>query len=196
MAGRRCALESLDLNFVATPIDGLWEVQTRPHGDARGGLTRTFCAQAFAAHLQPGIQFVQTNLSRTEARATVRGLHFQRAPLLEAKLVRCLRGAVHDVVVDLRAGSPSFGRWHAVRLDEHEELELLIPPGCAHGFQTLSDRVQMLYQHSAPYTPASEGGVRHDDPALAIAWPLPVGLVSKRDRCHPLIDDQFQGVQL
>lgn len=184
------------MDFRPTPIEGLWEIHTAPRGDERGRFTRLFCAQAFAEVVRPGLRFVQTNVSVTPLQGTVRGLHFQRPPVPEAKLVRCLRGAVHDVVVDLREGSPSFGRWHAVRLDGENETQLFIPEGCAHGFQTLTGDVQMLYQHSAPYTPACEDGLRHDDPALAVPWPLPITLVSERDRALGTLTDAFRKVNL
>lgn len=178
----------------ATPITGLWEVQTEPRGDERGQLTRLFCTELFA-DIRPDLRFVQTNLSYTAQRGTVRGMHFQRAPALEAKLIRCLRGRVFDVAVDLRSGSPTFGRWHAVELSQDNQRQLFIPEGCAHGFQTLCDDVELLYQHTAAYSPDCEGGVRHDDPILAIAWPLPVSVLSERDRLHPLIAPNFSGVQ-
>ena len=183
------------MRFQRTPIAGLWEITTQPRGDERGRFARLFCASAFTEIGRPGLQFVQTNLSETPIRGTVRGLHFQRAPALEAKLVRCLRGAVQDVVVDLRTGSPTFGRWHAVTLSADNDRQLFIPEGCAHGFQTLTPDVQMLYQHTAAYTPSCEGGVRFDDPSLAIAWSAPIALVSERDRALPVIDDLFVGVE-
>lgn len=181
------------MNFEPAPLAGLHVVTTAPQGDARGRLTRVFCAQAFAA-MRPGLRFVQVNLSRTALRGTVRGMHFQRAPALEAKLIRCVRGCVFDVAVDLRPASPTYLQWHGVELSEDNEHELFIPEGFAHGFQTLTDDVELLYQHTAPYAPASEGGVRHDDPCLAIAWPLAVTTLSERDRGHPLIDDRFSGI--
>lgn len=182
------------MKFHPTPLAGLWEIETAPRGDERGQLTRLFCRDELAA-IRPGLQFVQVNLSATTHRGTVRGMHFQRGPALEAKLIRCLRGRVFDVAVDLRAGSPTFGRWHAVELAEDNDRQVFIPEGFAHGFQALTDGVELLYQHTAAYAPDFEGGVRHDDPALAIAWPLPVSVVSARDRAHPLIDSQFPGVQ-
>jgi len=182
------------MKFHPTPLSGLWEIETAPRGDERGRLSRLFCRDELAA-IRPGLQFVQVNLSATTHRGTVRGMHFQRGPALEAKLIRCLRGKVFDVAVDLRAGSPTFGRWHAVELSEDNDRQVFIPEGFAHGFQALTDGVELLYQHTAAYTPECEGGVRHDDPALGIAWPLPVGIVSARDRAHPLIDSQFPGVQ-
>lgn len=182
------------MTFEPTPIAGVWDITTVPRGDERGRLVRVFCEQSFAP-VRPGLRFVQVNLSATARRGTVRGLHFQRAPALEAKLIRCVRGRVFDVAVDLRAGSPTFGRWHAVELSADNDRQIFIPEGCAHGFQALTDDVELLYQHTAPYTPDCEGGVRHDDPTLAIAWPLPVTVLSDRDRALPLIDPQFTGVQ-
>ena len=172
------------MKFHATPIDGLWEIETAPHADARGSLTRLYCATTFD-EVAPGLRFVQVNHSITARRGTVRGLHFQRAPALEAKLVRCLRGSVFDVTLDLRAGSKTFAAWHAVELSASNQRQVLIPPGCAHGFQTLTDDCELLYQHSARHTPDCEGGVAHDDPRLCIAWPLPVAELSARDRAWP-----------
>ncbi len=174
------------MKLIDAPLAGVWTVQTAPRGDTRGRLTRLFCIEAFAT-VRPGLRFVQVNHSVTALRGTVRGLHFQRAPQADAKLIRCLRGSVFDVAVDLRPGSSTFGQWHGVELTEHNEYEVFIPEGCAHGFQTLSDDAQLLYQHTAAYAPDCEAGLRHDDPALAIAWPLPVTLVSDRDRSHPTL---------
>jgi dTDP-4-dehydrorhamnose 3,5-epimerase len=176
------------MQIEATPIAGLWLLRTRPVADTRGSLTRLYCADALHA-VAPGLRFVQTNHTLTHRRGSVRGLHFQRAPALEHKLVRCLRGAVYDVAADLREGSATFGQCFGVEL--HGELQLLIPPGVAHGFQALRPGVEMLYQHSAAYAPQHEAGVRHDDPALAIRWPLPVSEVSERDRNHPLLKHGF-----
>lgn len=188
---------TMKMKFSQTPIAGLWEIETLPLADARGSLRRLFCEQEFAAMGRPDLRFRQSNLSHTARRGTVRGLHFQHAPALEAKLIRCLAGSVFDVVVDLRPDSPTFLRWHSLLLHGDEEVQLFVPEGCAHGFQTLSDDVQMLYQHSVCYSPADEDGLRHDDPALAIAWPLPITEVSARDRQHALIDPgTFGGVRL
>ena len=181
------------MKFERTTIEGVWEIATAPRADARGCLTRVFCAEAFG-RVAPGLRFVQVNHSITEKRGTIRGLHFQRAPAAEWKLIRCLRGRVFDVAVDLRGGSSTFGRWHAVELSEDNEREILIPPGCAHGFQALADHCELLYQHSEPYAPDREDGVRHDDPRLAIAWPEPETAMSPRDRAFRTIDADFQGV--
>jgi dTDP-4-dehydrorhamnose 3,5-epimerase len=170
-----------------TPISGVWQVHSAPHADARGSFTRLYCAEAFDLAM-PGLCFVQTNLSITYHRGTLRGLHLQRSPSMEYKLVRCLRGRIFDVAADLRRGSPSFGRWFAMELCEDEPTALLIPPGVAHGFQALSDGAQLLYQHSAAHVPQLEAGVRHDDPRLAITWPLPVSHLSPRDRALPWLE--------
>ena len=182
------------MKFHATPIDGLWEIETAPHADARGSLTRLYCTTTFDA-VAPGLRFVQVNHSSTARRGSLRGMHFQRAPALESKLVRCLRGRVFDVAVDLRAGSKTFARWHAVELTEGNQRQVLIPPGCAHGFQTLTDDCELLYQHSARYTSAVEGGLAHDDSRVGIRWPLPVMELSARDLGLPRIDAGFEAVK-
>ncbi|MEO5882764.1 MAG: dTDP-4-dehydrorhamnose 3,5-epimerase family protein [Caldimonas sp.] len=182
------------MKLQATPIVGLWEVETAPHRDERGSLTRLFCAEAFAA-TGPDLRFVQVNHSVTRRRGTIRGLHFQRPPASEWKLIRCLRGRVFDVAVDLREASPTFARWHAVLLGADNQRQILIPPGCAHGFQTLDDDAELLYQHTAPYTPALEDGVRHDDPRLAIAWPEPATGLSPRDLGFRPLDATFEGLR-
>ena len=182
------------MKLSATTLAGLWEVETAPHRDERGSLTRLFCAEAFAP-VAPGLRFVQVNHSITRRRGTIRGLHFQRPPAAEWKLIRCLRGLVFDVAVDLRRGSPTFGRWHAVLLSGDNQRQILIPPGCAHGFQALADDSELLYQHSAAYDPALEDGVPHDDPRLAIAWPEPATHLSPRDRGFRRVDADFEGVR-
>jgi dTDP-4-dehydrorhamnose 3,5-epimerase len=184
------------MKLLATPIAGLVEVVTEPSVDARGSFTRISCVDELAA-LAPGdeagLRFVQVNLSRSQQRGTLRGLHVQRGANAatrrrEAKLIRCLRGAVWDVAVDLRPGSPTFGRWHAIELHEHCQRQVFIPPGVAHGFQTLADDSELLYQHTAAYAPGLDAGVRYDDPQLAVAWPLPPQRVSARDLALPWLD--------
>lgn len=182
------------MKLLSTPLSGLQVVETAPLADPRGSFERLFCDKEWAP-LRAGLQFPQVNLSTTAERGTVRGMHFQREPATEAKLIRCVHGHVFDVAVDLRVGSPTYLRWHAVELRADEPRELFIPEGFAHGFQALSDNAQLLYFHTAPWTPAREGGLRHDDPRLAIAWPLPPMNVSDRDRAHPPIDGMFTGVR-
>jgi dTDP-4-dehydrorhamnose 3,5-epimerase len=183
------------LDVSDTPIPGLRLVRAQRLGDARGHLARLFCAEELrlAGWSAP---MAQVNLTLTRQRGTVRGLHYQRPPDAEIKLVRCLRGAVWDVVVDLRSGSPTFLQWHAEVLSADNLASLLIPQGCAHGFQALSDDVEMLYMHSAPYVPASEGGVSASEPRLAIPWPLPITEMSGRDLAFPLLTKSFEGIAL
>lgn len=178
-----------------TPIAGLMLVETRPVGDARGNFSRLFCARELEPLHLPG-PIAQANLSRTAEPGTVRGMHFQRPPKAEAKLIRCLRGRVLDVAVDLRKGSPTYLKWHAVELAPGNNLAFYLPRGFAHGFQTLEPDCEMLYLHTEFYSPEHEGGLRHDDPALGIAWPLPVVGLSGRDAAHPLLDTDFVPLEI
>jgi len=178
-----------------TSLPDLYEIETSPHLDQRGRFTRIFCEQELAA-IRPRLHFPQINVSETRHRGTLRGMHYQSPPAAEAKLIRCLRGRVFDVAVDLRAGSPTFLNWHAVELSEDNERAIFIPEGFAHGFQALTDDVQLLYMHTTPWSPGTESGLRHDDPSLAIVWPLPVLQLSERDRQFAPITPAFCGVEL
>lgn len=179
--------------IIDTTLPDLKVVIRERRGDERGFLSRLFCTDELAAAgWRRGI--AQVNQSLTHRAGTVRGLHFQRPPDAEAKLVSCLRGRVWDVAVDLRAGSPTLLRWHAEELSPDNGRALLIPEGFAHGFQVLAPDSELLYLHSAPYSPVSEGGLNAADPRLAIDWPLPVGERSARDQSHPLLTDDFQGI--
>jgi len=176
------------------PCKGLKLVQFQPLGDDRGSLTRLFCFQDLRA-IWPGA-IVQINQTHTAKQGTVRGMHFQKPPHAERKLVICLRGEVWDVAVDLRAGSSTFLQWHAETLSAANRRAMLIPEGFAHGFQTQSDDVEMLYFHSAAYAPEAEGGVSPTDPRLAIPWPIPIASLSGRDQSHPPIDQNFRGMSV
>lgn len=183
------------LDAVALDLAGLFRIGRQRLGDARGSLSRLFCADELAEQGWSG-PIAQINHTHTRSRGTVRGLHFQHPPHAEMKLVSCLRGEVWDVAVDLRAGSPTFLQWRAERLSAENGQALLIPAGFAHGFQTLSDDVDMLYCHSVAFQPGAEGGLHPQDPALAITWPLPVAQLSERDASHPAITPAFQGLHL
>jgi dTDP-4-dehydrorhamnose 3,5-epimerase len=176
-----------------TPIAGLVLVESRFQHDERGAFARLFCAEELSPLLDAR-RIVQVNQSTTQRVGAVRGLHYQNFPHAEMKLVRCTRGRVWDVVVDLRRGSPTFLQWHAELLSAENRHMLVIPEGCAHGFQVLEADSEMLYLHTEFYRPDAEGGVRHDDPALAIDWPLPVRDLSARDRQHALITPDFVGL--
>lgn len=172
------------MRFVELPIAGAFEIVLDPHMDNRGHFMRTFSVSEFAGH---GLEteFVERSLSYNRRSGTLRGLHFQAAPFAESKLVRCSRGAAFDVIVDLRRGSPSFGVWHGIEISADNHRMVYIPRGLAHGFQTLCDETEMDYMITPVYHPASSGGIRFDDPDLAIDWPLPVQCISARDLALP-----------
>ncbi len=177
------------MRFTETPLAGAWLMDLDPHLDERGSFARIFCDRTFAdrgltAH------WPQINLSHNPHRGTVRGLHFQAAPHEEAKVVRCVRGAIFDVLVDLRPGSPTRHRWFGATLDAEQGKALYIPPGCAHGFQVLEPDSEVLYFMSAPYEPAAARGLRWNDPTLAIAWPLPdEARLGPRDAALPFLSE-------
>ena len=176
-----------------TSLAGVVVVETTPVHDARGAFMRMYCEQELTAVIGDR-RIVQINHSRTRSAGAVRGLHYQLHPHAEMKLVRCLSGRVWDVVVDLRAGSPTFRQWHAEQLTADNARMLVIPEGCAHGFQTLEADSELLYLHSACYAPDAEAGVRWDDPHIGITWPLPVTDLSERDARHPLLTHNFSGL--
>ncbi|ODT95601.1 MAG: dTDP-4-dehydrorhamnose 3,5-epimerase [Rhodanobacter sp. SCN 67-45] len=182
------------MKFHITPLADLTVIETTSIADERGQFSRVFCAAEYSA-LRPSLHWVQINVSCTYDKGTVRGMHFQYPPAAEAKLIRCLRGRVFDVAVDLRAGSPTFLHWHGVELDQDGTSQFFIPEGFAHGFQALTDDAQLLYLHSAAWNREKEGGLRHDDPTLAISWPLPVTRISNKDRNLPSVkESRFAGI--
>lgn len=172
------------MRFSELAVRGAYLIEPEPRGDERGLFARVFCAREFGARgLVTG--WAQCNTSMSVQKGTVRGMHFQRPPHAEVKLVRCTAGAIYDAIVDLRAGSPTYGRWCGVRLDADSRNMLYVPAGFAHGFQTLEANTEVHYMVSAFYEPAAEGGLRHDDPSVGIEWPEAVTVVSDRDRMHP-----------
>ncbi|MEW5725700.1 MAG: dTDP-4-dehydrorhamnose 3,5-epimerase [Thermodesulfobacteriota bacterium] len=181
------------MKFIETSLPGAYVIEPEPFQDRRGVFTRLFCRRELEKiGLAKDIQ--QVNHSLTRERGAVRGMHYQRPPRAEVKIVRCLRGAVFDVCVDLRRESPAFLHWHGEVLTGADPRLLFIPEGCAHGFQTLEEDTELLYFHTEFYAPDHEAGLRYDDPALGIRWPLqPTGL-SERDQSHPLIGPGFLGV--
>ena len=183
------------MNIHPTPIADLVMAESKSFKDERGAFARLFCEQAFSSVLG-GRKIVQINHSCTETLGAVRGMHYQHAPHAEMKLVRCLKGRVWDVAVDLRPKSPSYKRWYAKELSPQNAYMMVIPEGFAHGFQVLEAGSELLYLHTASYKPESEGVVRHDDPALGIVWPLPVTHISLRDSSQAYIDTSFRGIVL
>ncbi len=181
--------------FNPTNLNGSFTIDVEPFRDSRGFFTRTFCENEFAAQ---GLvkHFVQANHSGTEGKGVIRGMHFQHAAFCEVKLVKCIQGAIFDVIVDVRAGSPTFLQWFGAELSAENKRMMYVPAGFAHGFQSLSDYSEITYMVSAFYNKESEGGIRYDDPAVNIAWPLPVSLVSDKDLAIPVIDANFKSVTI
>ncbi len=183
------------MKVIGTPLNGLRLVLTRPYRDPRGSFARLYCQETLAAYTNAR-PLEQINLSVTTAAGSIRGMHFQYPPYAEFKLVQCLAGRVYDVAIDLRHGSSSFMQWFATELSPDTGNALLIPPGFAHGFQTMTENCQMLYFHTESYHPESEGAIAYNDPKIDIHWPLPVTEVSDRDLQHPFTDNRFSGIKL
>ena len=174
------------MRFNPCALEGVLLVELEPHRDERGFFARGFCAEEFAARGLPAT-VAQANVSYNHERGTVRGLHYQVEPAPEAKLFRCVAGAIYVVVVDLRPGSSTNGAHLGMELDAERGAALYVPPLCATGYQALTDGATALYFVSSPYAPECERGLRYDDPALGIDWPLPAARVSEKDRSWPLL---------
>ena len=181
--------------FTETPLAGSYVIVPKPFEDERGWFFRNYSEDAFAA-LGLYTAWPQMNHSFTKTKGSIRGMHFQYPPHSEVKLVRCIAGVVQDVIVDLRQGSPTFLQWFGTELSAANRQMLYIPTGFAHGFQTLTNDCELLYQHSTIYQPGSEGGLRYNDERINIHWPLEVSVISERDIGHPLIEVGFAGVVL
>jgi dTDP-4-dehydrorhamnose 3,5-epimerase len=178
------------MRLISRPLPGMMVLETEPHADERGFFARCFCREELAAlGLDPAI--AQGNLSFSEHAGTLRGLHYQLGSSAEAKIVTCLQGALHDVVLDLRPASPTFGRYAAVELTPKNRRIVVLPEGCAHSFLTLKPGTLMLYLVTAAYDPVRERGVRWNDPAFAITWPYPPQVISPRDAALPDFDPGF-----
>jgi dTDP-4-dehydrorhamnose 3,5-epimerase len=175
------------VHFTETDVVGAKVIGPNPHGDDRGRFMRAWCAREFAEN---GLDFlpVQANMGFSVRKGTVRGMHFQDARAPEAKLVRCTRGAMFDVVLDLRPDSPTYRKWYGTELTAENGRMLYVPEHCAHGYQTLEENTEMYYMTSAFYTPNAARGVRFDDPAFHIEWPLVATAVSDQDRNWPLVE--------
>lgn len=182
------------LNLSSTKLNDVFIADTNYLSDARGAFARLFCKNELAATLQ-GREIVQVNFSSTKSCGAIRGIHFQHPPYSEMKFVRCVKGRVWDVVVDLRRNSPTFMKWHAEELSQYNARMIIIPEGCAHGFQALEAESELLYLHTEYYTPDAEDGLAYDDPLLNILWPLSVTEISERDKRHPKLDQNFSGIQ-
>jgi dTDP-4-dehydrorhamnose 3,5-epimerase len=181
--------------FKSTPLAGAFVVRQEPRADERGFFARAFCAREFA---EAGLEcnFVQANNTLTLRKGTVRGFHYQLPPAAEVKLVRCIAGAVFDVIVDIRPDSVTYKKSFGARLDQENRHMMYVPRGCAHGFISLTDDAELSYMVSAYYDPKQERGLRHDDPAFDVNWPAAVTGISAKDGAWPDFDAQFHGVDL
>ena len=175
-----------------TKLQGVHVVENTVLGDVRGSFTRWFCPKELSKILGDR-SIKQVNHSVTAKKGSIRGMHFQKSPHAEMKFVRCIRGRVLDVALDLRPSSKTFLQYHAEELSPDKNKMLVIPEGCAHGFQILEDNTELLYLHTGFYEPASEGGINYADPLTAIKWPLPVADISDRDANYSLLDKSFKG---
>ena len=183
------------MQFIETPLKGLYLIQLKILKDDRGFFARTFCKEQFST-IGFDKEFVQFNHSFNTLKGTIRGMHYQKPPFAETKLIRCTQGSVYDVAVDLRKGSPTYLQSFGVELSAENMICILIPEGFAHGFQTLEDNTSLIYHHTSYYTPNTEGGVRYDDTALNIPWPLPPINISLKDLSYLLIDQNFKAINL
>ena len=181
--------------FHETALKGAYIIDLEPFRDERGLFARTFCQREFAA-IGHHKEFVQFNHSHSNQAGTLRGLHYQKTPYAEIKLIRCIKGSVFDVIVDLRQQSPTFLQHVGVELSEQNMRMIYVPEGFAHGFQTLQDHSELIYHHTAFYTPDFDGGVRYNDPKLGIVWPLALTTISEKDKNLPLLSDAYTGIVL
>lgn len=179
--------------FTETALKGSYIISLKPFSDDRGWFARTYCKKEFGT-IGHDKEWVQMNHSFTKEKGTVRGMHFQHPPFSEIKMVRCIAGAVLDVIVDIRKDSPTFLQHVVAELSAANKQMIYIPEGFAHGFQTLAENTELVYHHSEYYQPGVEGGLKYNDPILNIEWPLPVMNVSERDNSHLLLDGNFKGV--
>lgn len=179
--------------FTPTTLAGSFVIDLQPFSDERGWFARFYCEKEFEqiGHTK---KWVQLNHSTTYSKGSIRGMHYQLPPFREIKMVRCIAGAVYDVIIDIRKDSATFLQWFGTELSAANKRMLYIPEGFAHGFQCLTDNCELIYHHSEFYTPNAEGGIRFNDPAIPIQWPLPAGTLSARDAGHPYLTDDFKGI--
>ena len=183
------------MNFESTGLSGSYIIDIFPVEDERGWFVRTFCKDEFnkIGHAK---EWVQMNHSCTNEAGTIRGMHYQKPPFSEIKLIRCIAGKIFDVIIDLRQNSETFLKWFGIELSAENKKMIYIPEGFAHGFQALTDNCQLIYHHSAFYTPGFEEGIKYDDKKINIAWPLAVTKISERDNNHPLLNSNFEGLNI
>ena len=181
------------MKFYPTSLRGAYVIEPEPFQDKRGIFARLFCKKELEA-IRHKKNVVQINHSRTSKRATIRGIHYQRPPKAEIKIVKCIHGVVFDVIVDLRKESPTLLQWHGELLSAENMKMMYVPEGFAHGFQTMEENTELLYLHTEFYSPEHEGGLRYDDPMLNISWPLETTEISQKDQEYPFISNDFEGI--
>jgi len=181
------------LTILPTPLAGAVVVETNSFQDERGSFSRFFCSEELSCYWG-NRSLVNINFSSNVSKGTLRGIHTQRAPAAEMKMIRCIRGCLFDVIVDLRAGSPTFLQWFGVELSASNQRMLIVPEGCGHGFQTLDDSTDALYLTTARYQSEAEMGIHYADPCVGISWPLPVSSISDKDRLSPFLPSNFAGL--
>lgn len=179
--------------FTETQLEGSYLISLTPFGDSRGWFARTYCKKEFA-QIGHHKEWQQINHSYSTKKGTIRGMHYQLAPYNEIKMVRCIAGAVFDVIIDLRKNSPTFLKWFGAEISAENKSMLYIPGGFAHGFQTLTNNAELVYHHTEFYTPVAETGVRFNDKMIDIKWPLPVSEISEKDNSFPLLISTFKGL--
>ena len=174
--------------FNELPLQSAYTIDLDKREDERGYFARLFCLEEFK-NQGLDISIVQMNTTLSKKSGTIRGLHFQRPPKMETKIVRCIRGSIWDVLVDIRESSPTYGKWYGAELNDNNRTMMYVPKGFAHGFQTLADNVELLYLHSEFYSKKNEGGLLYADKTVNIDWPLPVSDISERDKVHPMLSE-------
>lgn len=183
------------MNFTETTLKGAYVIEPIKLIDERGGFSRTFCKEEFK-NIKHTKEFVQFNQSFNLQKGTIRGMHFQQPPFCEIKLIRCIKGSVYDVIVDIRNSSPTFLQWFGIELSDLNMKMIYVPEGFAHGFQTLEDNSELLYHHTNFYVPSSEKGIRYNDEMINIHWPLAVSMISEKDKSYPLLTNSFKGITI
>jgi dTDP-4-dehydrorhamnose 3,5-epimerase len=183
------------MKYCETPLKGAYTIELEPYQDNRGLFARTFCKKEFQK-IGHNKEFVQFNHSATIQKGTIRGMHYQVPPGAEIKLIRCIRGKVYDAIIDIRYQSPTFLKYFAIELDEENMKMIYVPEGFAHGFQTLENNTQLIYHHTQFYNPGHERGIRYNDPAIDIKWPLEPVNITEKDSSYPLIDNNFKGIKI
>jgi dTDP-4-dehydrorhamnose 3,5-epimerase len=181
------------MTFTPAGLQGAYVIDLKPFSDDRGWFARYYCKNEFS-EIGHQKEWVQMNHSVNYRKGTLRGMHFQVPPYSEIKMVRCIAGAVYDVIVDIRKDSSTFLHWFGIELSAVNKKMLYIPEGFAHGFQTIEDNSELIYHHSEFYKPGAESGLRYNDPAINLQWPMAVTVLSDRDAAHPLLDNNFKGI--